>query len=446
MTENALLVTVDSLRYDYVSAFGHERETTPFLDSRAQTGSVFHNAYAHMGGTRMSFPTILASTTPLMYGGYEEITDEQTLVSEAFSDAGFSTAGFHSNLYLAAHFGYGSGFDTFFDSREDSSLDTKLRQFVTSNLEETPLYPILKKMHSLVESTGGVNVGSYIVPADDLTDMAIEWASDQSPASNFLWIHYMDPHHPYLPPTEIRKRFLDEPISDPEALKLRRKALEKPGEVTQDDIQTLRRLYEGEIYFTDQQIGRLVEAVEDRWDDTIIAVTADHGEQFDEHGEFRGDPLYEEMTHVPLIIDNWDDQGEYESLVGLADVAPTLLDHAGVKRPSSFTGTSLRLLVSGEGWDRDTVIGGFVPGDDPMFTYRSADWRYVVRPDAPDELYDVRRDPREQVNVIDDEPEVAAGIRDEVDEHQQRMTARGRADVEMDEDIRQRLRNLGYQE
>lgn len=446
MTDNVLLVTVDSLRYDYTGISGSSKELTPFLDELGDTGSVFHNAYAHVGGTRMSFPTILASSTPLMYGGYEEISDDQTLISESFNDAEYATGGFHSNLYLSADFEYDRGYDTFFDSRGSTTLDTRLRQFVTSHLEETPIYPVLKKLHSVVESTGGINVGSYIVPADNITDLALEWAEAQTATQNFLWIHYMDPHHPYLPPNHIREQFVDEPITDREALKLRRRALEEPDTVDEQDIGTLKQLYEGEVYFTDQEIRRLVENIREMWDETVVAVTADHGEQFDEHGRFRGDPLYEEMTHVPLIIDNWADDGDHDSLVGLTDLAPSLLDYMGIEIPDSYAGESLRHIIDGDEWNREHVIGGFAPHEEPIFTYRSSQWRFISRPDGTEELYNVQDDPKEQHNVIGEHPTVEAEIREDLKTHREIVSSDGWINAEMDEEIRQRLRNLGYKE
>lgn len=446
MAENVLLITVDSLRYDYISKFGHDKITTPYIDKLADNASVFHNAYAHIGATRMSFPTILASSTPLMYGGYERISSDQTLISEVFHDEGYATAGFHSNLYLSANFGYNRGFDTFFDSQEGSNLATRFRQFVTSNMEETMLYPLLKKMHSIVESTGGINIGSYIVSADSITDKAIDWSKNQDSRKNFLWIHYMDPHHPYLPPKEIRSKFCDNPPSDKEALKLRRKALDSPEELGSNELNVLKQLYEGEIYFTDREIKRLVESIKDEWDETLVVLTADHGEQFNEHGSFRGEPLYEEMTHVPLIIHNLNGEDEYNSLVGLTDVAPTILQFMDIDIPDSYVGDSLLNLVKNEKWDRDSVIGGYIPKGDPIFTYRDYGWRYISRSNGNDELYDIDTDPHEQKNVKNEYPDVASSIKNTLHRHRKQINLDDLYEVDMQPEIKDRLQKLGYQE
>lgn len=109
---DVLLITVDSLRADHLSAAGYERETTPCVDRLAANGHRFTSAFAHACATRASFPSILTSSTALMYGGYESLSENRTLVTEALP-AAYRAGGFHSNLYLSAEFGYSRGFDAF---------------------------------------------------------------------------------------------------------------------------------------------------------------------------------------------------------------------------------------------------------------------------------------------------------------------------------------------
>ncbi|ELZ19137.1 sulfatase [Haloterrigena salina JCM 13891] len=137
-----------------------------------------------------------------MYGGYERISEDRTLISEAFDDAGYRTAGFHSNLYLSADFGYDRGFDEFYDSKTDPSATARLRQFVKDQLDSDGiLYQTLARAFETAEETAGINVGSAYVSADEITDRALEWAeSVATDGPRFLWVHYMDVHHPYVPP------------------------------------------------------------------------------------------------------------------------------------------------------------------------------------------------------------------------------------------------------
>lgn len=447
--ENILLVTIDSLRADHVGYHGYERDTTPYIDSLAESGSRFTNAYAHVGGTKFSFPSILTSVTPLMHGGYDSVSESQTLLSEVFHDAGYRTGGFHSNLYVSADFGYGRGFDVFFDSKQDPSLTSRLRSYARKNLRDTPIYPVLQQAYDFVESSSGVNVGSFHVPADDLTDMAVEFIeSSDADQPNFLWVHYMDVHHPFLPPAEYQRLFRDNPVGDRDAIKLRRKALENPDGLTNEEFGTLIDLYDAEIRFNDDEIERLVETAKREWDDLTVALTADHGEHFLEHGYFSGAQPYDIKLHVPLLIEGWGDTGAYDDLVGLCDLPPTLLDQAGLEVPSSYQGYSLRNLVFEGEWPRTEIMGGWGE-EEHTYVYRDLDWKFIERPGSQtDELYDLEADPDEQNNVVDEHPEVAERLSAKLDEHRQeiRATETDVEHVEMEEEVKERLRRLGYQE
>jgi arylsulfatase A-like enzyme len=448
--ESVLLVTVDSLRADHVGYHGYERETTPYLDELVERASTFSNAYVPVGGTRYAFPSILSSVTPLDHGGHDRVAGSQTLVSEVFAEAGYRTGGFHSNLFLSAERGYDRGFDAFFDSKDDPSLTTRLRSFARTNLQGTPVYPLLQRAYDRVESSGGVNVGSFHVRGDELTDRALAWldaAADDPPF--FLWVHYMDVHHPYLPPATDQRRFRDAVVGDREAVTLRRKAVDRPGDLTKAELATLVDLYDAEIRFTDRQVERLVETARDRLDDLTVAVTADHGEHFLEHGSFSGARASDVKCHVPLLVDGWDDAGDYDALVGLCDLPPTLLDAAGLESPASYRGESLAGLVGDGDWERESVVGGWADDDGRTYVYRDDRWTFVERPgDSPDELYDRDADPGEQHDVAGDHPDRVTAFAARLDEHRAeiRATETDLDGVATDAETVERLRRLGYRE
>jgi arylsulfatase A-like enzyme len=178
-------------------------------------------------------------------------------------------------------------------------------------------------------------------------------------------------------------------------------------------------------------------------------LTADHGEHFLEHGYFRGAPLYDVKLHVPLLVHGWDDVGSYDELVGLTDVPATMLDHAGLPIPESYEGKSLVSLVRDGVWDRTSVMGGL--GDrieDASFMYRDTEWKYIENVDGSTELYDLVADPGEQQNVAHDHEDVTATLSGKLSEHR-RAVERTNVDlteVEMEEEVRERLRRLGYDE
>jgi arylsulfatase A-like enzyme len=447
--QNVLLVTIDSLRADHVGYHGYERDTTPFIDEYASRGSRFLNAFAHVGGTRFSFPGILTGVTPMMYGGYDRVSEEQTLVSEVFSDAGYRTGGFHSNLYVSAQFGYDRGWDAFFDSEPDQSATAGFRRWAKTNLSG-PLLSILRWGYDLLESSAGVNVGSYHVPGDEITDKAIEFIEAEDDRPTFLWVHYMDVHHPFLPPEEYQLAFRDEPVGDRESIKLRRKFIEEPEAVTAEERRTFIDLYDAEILFNDAQFGRLMAAVEREWgEDHLVALTADHGDHFLEHGYFGGARALDVKTHVPLFVQGWDGEGEYDELVALDDVPTTLVDAAGLAVSENFHGYSLRDLVFEGEWPREDVKGGWSADEGDHYVVRERDWKLIERPTGGDELYDLAEDPAEQANVLGDNPDVERHLRGKLDRHRQLVRSTADESVErpdMSEDVKERLRRLGYTE
>jgi len=165
----------------------------------------------------------------------------------------------------------------------------------------------------------------------------------------------MDVHHPYVPPATHQRPFRDDPVSERRAIQLRRKMVEEQA-LEDHERETVLDLYDAEIRFTDAEIARLVEGIQDTWKgDPFIAFTADHGESFGEHGRYSHPPtFYDEVLHVPLVIDASDASKTvgtaHEELVGLMDVAPTLVDYADRDQPGNFYGNSLRpLMENGDG-------------------------------------------------------------------------------------------------
>jgi arylsulfatase A-like enzyme len=446
--DNILLVTVDSLRADHVGYHGYERDTTPSLDRLATSASTFRKTFAHAGGTRFAFPSILTSVTPTMYGGYEQVTDDQTLVSELFQDAGYQTGGFHSNLYLSSDFGYGRGWSRFYDSKPDQSATTRVRSFLKRALSDTPLFPLASRAYNWLESSSGINVGSFHMPADETTDMALDFVDDvDRDRPVFCWVHYMDPHHPFLPPERYQRLFRDETVDNRTSVKLRQKLIQEPENVTDEEMQVQLDLYDAEIRFWDDELQRLIERTRDTLGDVTVAVAADHGEHFLDRGYFGGAKLYDVKQHVPLLIEggSWDDSGQYEDLVGLADLPPTLVEHAGMTVPQNYHGYPLQRLLDGD-WHRREVIGGHGDHDGP-YGCRTERWKYIWREDEDRELYNLDADPDEQHNVATDYPDVVADLQGRIDEHRETVRKTDKdVDVEMDEEVKERLRRLGYAE
>lgn len=449
--ENLLLVTVDSLRPDHLGCYGYGRETAPTVDDLAATSHRFTNAFANAQATRASFPAILTSTYPHMYGGYKQLSDERTVVAEPLAAAGYRTGGFHSNPFLSTQFGYGAGFDTFYDSQSEPTVTSQAREWVKQNLDEDGLvFRTLKSLFDTTEKHAGIEVGSSYVRADDLTDRAISFVRDGDETGNFLWIHYMDVHHPYVPPERHQLAFRDEPLSDRESVQLRRKMLEDPDGVTDHELETIIDLYDAEIRFTDTELARLLDAVDEAWGETATFFTADHGEEFREHGRFSHSTLHDEGIHVPLVVDLPNgSHGVHEHLVALLDLAPTILDYAGATIPESYQGTSFRSVMDDQGWDRDHVISeaGYQDDGRPRIAYRTRRWKFISDR-GEDRLFDLQADPGETTDVIESYPDVLESIHETLAMHQSRVAETDQAvdHVAVTGEIEDRLEALGYME
>ncbi|WP_276271699.1 sulfatase [Haloarcula litorea] len=450
---NIVLVTVDSLRADRVGCYGHERDTSPTVDALADEGLQF-DGYANAHATRASFPAILTGTYPLEFGGAGYMSEGRSIVAEPLSAAGYHTGGFHSNLWLSRDYGYDRGFDHFYDSKSDPSLLARLRSWVKLNVpQDSAVYGLLQRLYDTTEEKAGVNVGNTYQDAEVITDRAVDWLADAD-ESFFCWVHYMDVHHPYVPRTEAAASFgLDLDCSQQEAIRLRRKMLEEPGELTDAEHRTILDLYDAEIRYTDREIGRLLDAVDRHTDEeTAVVLTADHGEELGDHGAYgHSSTMYDEILHVPFVVSPPEsaelDPARAGEAVELLDVPPTVCDLAGVEPPETYRGRSaLDRLGTG---DQPAVISETDLDEEYKLSLRADGWKYIWdRETERTELYDLDADPGETDDVVETASERAESMRETLTEHlgDLRATNESVPEVSMDATTEERLRDLGYLE
>jgi len=435
---NLLLITIDSLRADYVL---ENRAQTPSHDRLSDEGTLYSNAFAQGPFTTFSMPSLFTSRYPssLRYMEFSESTigsyiDDEPTLPWTLQNAGYETAGFHSNPLLSNLFGFDRGFDTF---------DARL-PFSGTDVLPGRAKIIADKLFRLVRR-------HPYLPAEKINERALDWLDGRTSGKPFfLWLHYMDVHGPYI--AKEGSHYLNKYRGE----RLWRKAITKPDEVTDRERDRLRELYRAEVEYTDSQIGHLFESLRDRglWDETIVAVTSDHGEGFGEHGTFsHPHRLYDELTHVPLLVREPDRSlGEIETVVELIDLAPTLVDRAGGTVPDSFSGTTLPETDS-EASASPVAISEADLVPEYTGSVRTERYRYI-RNDADErvELYDVQNDPAEQNDLADELPDTRdelARILDDHLSHPGRDTGSDRdvtqADIE-EEGVQDRLRDLGYLE
>lgn len=474
---NVVLITVDALRGDHLKCLGYFRETSPNLDNLARDSISFTQAISTGPITPASFIGILTSTYPLMYGGYGSLLNqERTTIAEVLKENGYNTATFHSNPYISRVYGYDRGFDTFCDALEFSFNKSYLKKHLKEHLGvSSPSHTILsnvktnvrKKIQSMLPNINK-NSKSYSFlrelyhtynlyltkevkqwhgTADTINERAISWLQEQS-GNFFLWMHYMDVHFPYIPP----RNYLFQSMSKREVSRLNKKFLYYRNKISKKECKKLIALYDSNIRYVDYAIESLLNKIEEMGllDNTLIIVTADHGDEFSEHGYFSHDQrLYDSLIHVPLIIHGPElKNATIEEPVSLLDLAPTILDLLNIQKPSSFMGCSLLPLIKGMKVKSSGVISEIGHRDWESLkpdhrvrktSYRTRKWKYIYNENNRDELYNLQDDPMEQENLIDEEKEVAEELKPKILAHiqmekNQRITEeKGRITVKIKE-------------
>ena len=392
--KSLLLVTVDCLRADHTGFCGYDRGTTAFLDSLACTSFVLPGATVAGAPTYFSFPAIMASRYPLALGrDVLGIAPGEATLATSLQEAGYATAAFLAgNPYLCSRLGYQQGFTVFRDflsapalrnadgvapgqfTRWNQVLQRATRNHKATSATYDELY--FRYCQWRVARHGPTMDQLRQYPAADvIVDQARLWLSGVREQPFFLWLHLMDPHHPYFPPEQALSELGCGDLGAQRAVYVN--ALWS-REVGRKRLLAYRKeivsLYDAGVYWADKQISRLVTALKhlQRWDDTVLAVTADHGEELLEGEERYHSPthLSERLIHVPLLIRTPGTQGvgQPEAPFSLIHLAPTLLDILHVARPPGFQGQSHWTQMQAGRWDPMPAIVECVYGCQNAFS------------------------------------------------------------------------------
>jgi len=420
---NIVLITIDSLRPDHLGCYGYGKGTSPNIDKLASNGTVFLEAISNGGNTPSAFPSLLASSLPpLDEREWRTMMQRHTTLAELLKRTGYRTAAFHSNPYLSSIFSYNKGFDVFEDNLGKSKIDIALvreriaTRVVSSSLSR-PLINFLAKVYRKLFSLFFAVRGQPIVSAEQISSQAVQWLNSHDDRF-FLWLHYMDVHIPYMPPPQYVRQFAGERISRYKMGRLYEKMLAPPPQLSASEVEKLKTLYDANIRCVDDAIGWLLDKTSSRLENTIIVVTADHGDEFGEHGKFSHQTAYDGIIHVPLIMigPNVEAGLLVKDQVSLIDLPPTLADLIGLDEVDNFHGESLLPLIKGERKaDRGVISVSPFPGKQPRFlVYRTLEWKYIRTESADsegtvlkEELYDLKNDPGETRNLHDTDMEAA---------------------------------------
>jgi arylsulfatase A-like enzyme len=427
-----LFVTVDTLRADYLSCYGHARILTPSFDRVATGGALFRQAIAQSTTTTPSHASIFTSLylqDHNVFSNFEALGNAPRTLAEIFAGRGFSTFAIVNMKHLNPEIGnVAQGFQT------------------------------------VVRSGNFRRAGATI-------DHVLTWLDDNGEKPFFAWVHFADVHTPYQPPPPYDRFYYDDDERDPGKRSLSRIWHLLPPDMTDHpnflawldgitDSEWILAQYQGAVTYVDDEIGRLLDSLEERGllHRTVIVLTADHGESLGEHDMyFVHTGLYESTIHVPLIMyfPGAGRQGvQVREVVELVDVAPTLLDYFGIPVPGAARGRSLWPLMRGE--VEPSRIALVEHAGRNLVALRSEHYKYVrhlrtlhIQPSYPwvegkEELYDLKKDPQERQNLIDELPNVARVFRREL---KMRRTDKQNLDVgtaEISEETEDVLRSLGY--
>ncbi len=390
---NVLVISIDTLRADHLHCYGYRRDTSPAIDALARDGALFRVALAHTPWTLPSHLTLLSGLPPEVHGvsnDRQRLAPGVPMLAQRLWAAGYNTVGFVSLPYLRTEYGFGRGFDSY----DDWSVAE--REF--------------GRFRMAVSSPGVVGRVRAWLSA---------WAGRGQVRPFFLFVHLADVHN-YFPPPPYDTMFGPGGIEESLYTRAYRERLGSA------ELDRLIGAYDGGVRSADAGVAAIVGTLRERGvlDDTVVVVTADHGEAFYEHGEFgHGRQLYNESLRVPLII-RFPPRVRAGTVVsqpvGLAEVVPTVLGllagrgatSPALAPPAPRFGHDLAPLLQrgaearGEGWP----VFGDLRGEEAFVVWRGFKLIRRLGEPALDELYDESSDPGEHDNVAASAPAVTAEL------------------------------------
>jgi len=395
---NVLLVTIDTIRVDYLGCYGQKGVETPHIDRLAQKGILFKSAFAQNVVTLPSHINILTGLYPLSHGVHDNVgfrlDPEFILLPEILKRKGYRTAAFIGSFILDTRFGLNQGFDLYDDYYGDTSA---LNDF------------------AIVERR-----------AEKVVERALNWLQANAKNRWFCWIHLFDPHMPYEPPEDYKKKYPHD-------------------------------FYAGEVAYTDSSLDPLLKFLESSCLDksTFIILTGDHGESLGEHREkTHGIFAYNAVLHIPLIFYQpslFPEPRIIEKKVRHIDILPTVLDVLKIKCPKEVQGRSLIPLIENPlKWEEDDCYFEALSANlnrnwAPLRGLISDDFKYIDLPIR--ELYDLESDYREERNLAPERISMVKGLADKLKiimKNYSQPEAKRSKRIREDRETLEKLKALGY--
>lgn len=463
---NVVVVLIDTLRADHLGAYGYALPTSPNFDALARDSVVFDGTTAQAAWTKPSVASLMTGVYVHKHGvvaSRDALGDAQPTMAEEMRARGYRTAAFSSNPWITPEFRFDRGFDEFESGR---AMGAQL----------TSLYTLLRRLDRALGRRGvpanfsgwafwgsSANLGN--AERDRLlTDSAVRWIEKPGTDPYFLYVHLIGAHDPYDPPADYVRRFrqpewdgtVDRKVPPPRV----QTVFDTAEPLAEPERAALIAQYDGAIAYADAQLGLLIDALRraGTLDRTLVVVTADHGEEFYEHRNWRhGNQLYNEIVHVPLLfrLPGRLPAGRRADLSMLVDVLPTILGLVDAT-PQRKELDGLALFAHSEGHPpRPTFAehwwfegGTYVSRMVRQGALKLQESRDEARGQERSELYDLAGDASEQRNLLENPGAVSENGMGELQgllaQFGDKVSVASAVAVDVDQSTKERLRQLGY--
>lgn len=412
-----IMITVDTLRADHLGCYGYKRDTTAYIDQLSSESLVFKNAIAPSPWTTPSVAAMFTAQYPGVLG-YSikpvKLNNEFLTIAEMLRNSNYRTKGIISHSLISSDLGFSQGFDSY---DEENSM------------------------------------GHGHVSSPSITEKALEFIKKHGKRKFFLFLHYFDPHFDF----RLHEEF-DYYSSYNGFIKSGQRIQEiraRKDEITEDDLNYIKALYDSEISFTDKYIGQIMEHLKKAglYENVLIILTADHGEEFMERkGRWIGhcNKLYQEQIHVPLIIKlpGHSEQKIIRDYVSLVDIMPTILHKAGINIPENYNMQGRVMHLNGAERFQRMVFSETHRSPSYKLALIDNGWKYIYEPDLGRErLFDLRNDPREKFNLAAEEKKRSGNMNSALRAWGRQILHLRPANVkehDFTEEQKEQLKTLGY--
>lgn len=435
---NVILIMIDALRADYLGAYGNTQGLSPNLDALASESIVFERAYAQASWTKASSATLFTGLYPSTHQTFRKpdiLPDSVVTLAEVLAQEGYYTIGYANNINISPTFNFQQGFHEYHYMAPDYFF------YASAASSQLAYYGVLRLVREKYIFKDK-KVNHYYQDAKTLNAEVLDWLSKANDKGRFyMYLHYMEPHDPYF-------------IHPYNGVGYARVSMPNPAPSW---VKPFKEAYAMEVRYVDDHLGLLFQRLKSQglYDDAMIIITADHGEEFYEHqGWWHGTTLYNEQIQVPLMIKLPKAEQRGTRISGLArllDVAPTILNRAHIAVPEALQGIAL-LPVGADVATSTTVFSEEDFEGNIIKALITPDWKLIRANDhnprglPTAELFDLQLDPHEQENLYAQRHGKVQELDFLLKEHIEKAFATmvTREQVNLDEAVREQMENLGY--